>query len=277
MLAAVSSYLWKKCVNAPILADRLAALDGPMGLDEFARHALAMLVLIEAAHAKGLVHCDLKPENVFIDDSFGAKLFDFGLVRRPGDKPSESTKEEAPAGTPEYMSPEQCEGRVDIDARSDIYALGVIFYEMLSGSPPFWGKPAEVQQNHRSRRPPALARRVPMAVALDEAIMRCLAKDPERRFASATELRRALQAGLAAEKARLEQTAETVAPVASAPSDGAPRPAAKVAAPARERRTAALLFFESKANVAEVRDAMNSVGAQLAHTAGAQYVLAFGY
>ena len=99
---------------------------------------------------------------MFIDPAFGAKLFDFGLVRKVGTHATrvEATKEEAPAGTPEYMSPEQCEGRTDIDARSDIYSLGAIFYEMLAGAPPFWGNPAEVQQSHRSRRPPALSRKL---------------------------------------------------------------------------------------------------------------------
>jgi tetratricopeptide (TPR) repeat protein len=278
-LADGSVYAVMEFVRAATLADRLAELPGPMPVEEFGRHALALLAIIEAAHARGLVHCDLKPENVFVDDAFGAKLFDFGLVRKPGDKPTESTKEEAPAGTPEYMSPEQCEGRVDIDARSDLYALGVIFYEMLASSPPFWGKPAEVQQNHRSRRPPALGRRVQLPVILEEAVMRCLAKDPERRFASATELRKAVQAGLAAERARSEPAAAPELTVVTAPEGGAapaPKPA-KPAAPARERRTVALLFFDSKSSVAAVREAMNSVGGHLAHTAGTQFVLAFGH
>jgi eukaryotic-like serine/threonine-protein kinase len=277
-----SVYVVMDFVKAPILADVMTALDGSMPIEDFARAALAILAVMEAAHGKKLVHCDLKPENVFVDPSFGAKLFDFGLVRRVGDRPAESTKEEAPAGTPEYMSPEQCEGRVDIDARSDLYALGVIFYEMLAGGPPFWGKPAEVQQNHRSRRPPALGRRVPLAVPLEEAIMRCLAKDPGRRFASATELRKALQAGLVAERARTEDVA--AAPAIAAPevtNMGVAKPsaptAAKAAAPARERRAVALLFFETKSPVAAVREAMNSVGAQLANAAGLQYVLAFGH
>jgi tetratricopeptide (TPR) repeat protein len=280
-------YVVMDFVKAPILADVMTALDGPMPLEDFAGASLAILSVMEVAHGKKLVHCDLKPENVFVDPSFGAKLFDFGLVRKVGDRPTDSTKEEAPAGTPEYMSPEQCEGRVDIDARSDLYALGVIFYEMLAGGPPFWGKPAEVQQNHRSRRPPALGRRVPVAVPLEEAIMRCLAKDPERRFASATELRKALQAGLVAERARVEGIAASPAPADAAP-EGAPaapaaaaKPAApaaaKAAAPARERRAVALLFFETKSPVAAVREAMSSVGAQLANTAGLQYVLAFGH
>jgi tetratricopeptide (TPR) repeat protein len=275
-----SVYVVMDFVKAPILADVMTALDGPMPIEDFANAALPILQVMEVAHAKKLVHCDLKPENVFVDPSFGAKLFDFGLVRKVGDRPADDTKEEAPAGTPEYMSPEQCEGRVDIDARSDLYALGVIFYEMLAGGPPFWGKPAETQQSHRSRRPPALGRRVPIAVPLEEAIMRCLAKDPERRFASATDLRKALQAGLVAERERLAQAsaapAAPVAPETSKPAAAAPA-AAKPAAPARERRAVALLFFDTKTPVAAVREAATNVGAQLANAAGTQYVLAFGH
>jgi eukaryotic-like serine/threonine-protein kinase len=273
-----SAYVVMEFVKAEVLSERLAALEGPMEIDEFSRHALAILNVIEIAHGRNLVHCDLKPENVFIDEKLGAKLFDFGLVRKLGAQRIETTKEEAPAGTPEYMSPEQCEARTDIDARSDIYALGVMFYEMLVGGPPFWGNSAEVQQNHRSRRPPPLSRRMPVAVALEEAIMRCLAKDPDRRFASATELRRALQAGLVAERARREGTAaQPAAAGAGAAAGDAAKPGNKPAAAARERRVVALLFFESKSNVAVIREAGNGVGAQLAHTAGVQYVLAFGH
>jgi tetratricopeptide (TPR) repeat protein len=281
-----SVYVVMDFVKAPILADVLTALPGPMPIEDFAKAAVPMLEVMEVAQGKGLLHCDLKPENVFVDPSFGAKLFDFGLVRkvaaRPAaDKPADASKDDAAAGTPEYMSPEQCEGRPDIDLRSDVYALGVIFYEMLAGGPPFWGKPAEVQQSHRSRRPPALGRRVPIAVPLEEAIMRCLAKDPERRPANATELRKALQAGLIAERARLEQAPGGVG-VGAAPAPEAGKPAAaaaaaKAAAPARERRAVALLFFDSKSPVAAVREAMTGVGAQLANAAGTQYVLAFGH
>jgi tetratricopeptide (TPR) repeat protein len=274
-----SVYVVMDFVKAPILADVMTELDGPMSLDAFAAAAIPILNVLEVAHGKKLVHCDLKPENVFVDDSFGAKLFDFGLVRTIGAHADESTKEEAPAGTPEYMSPEQCEGRTDLDARSDLYALGVIFYEMLSGSPPFFGKPADVQMNHRSRRPPALGRRVSLAVPLEEAIMRCLAKDPERRPASATELRKALQAGIVAERTRLLNGADAP-PAAAATRAVTANPggaAAKPAAPARERRAVALLFFDTKTPVATVREAANNVGAQLANAAGTQYVLAFGH
>ncbi len=271
-----AAYLVMELVRAPVLADRLAELPGPMELDELARHALALLTVVEAAHARDLVHCDLKPENVFVDPAFGAKLFDFGLVRKVGANATrvEATKEEAPAGTPEYMSPEQCEGRTDIDARSDIYALGIIFYEMLTGAPPFWGNPVEVQQSHRSRRPPALSRKLALAPALEEAVVRCLAKEPGRRFASVTELRRAWNAGLVAERARREATAQGTTPAAAGAAASAGKPAA---GGARERRTVALLFFESKSSLALIREAASAVGAHLAHSAGTQLVLAFGH
>ncbi len=284
-----AAYLVLEFVRAPVLADRLEELPGPMDIEEVGRHALALLAVVEAAHARDLVHCDLKPENVFIDPTpsptplFGAKLFDFGLVRKVGTHATrvEATKEEAPAGTPEYMSPEQCEGRTDVDARSDIYSLGAIIYEMLSGAPPFWGNSAEVQQSHRSRRPPALARKMAIAPALEDAVVRCLAKEPGRRFADITELRRALTAGLLAERARQDAlaTAGAAAPVAGDGASGS-SPAGKPAAPAaasRERRSVALLFFESKSNLAAIREAASVVGAQLAHSAGTQLVLAFGH
>jgi tetratricopeptide (TPR) repeat protein len=278
-----SVYVVMDFVKAPILADVMNELDGPMSIDDFAKTAIPMLEVMEVVQGKGLVHCDLKPENVFVHESFGAKLFDFGLVKKANAKPADETKEEAAAGTPEYMSPEQCEGRPDIDLRSDIYALGAIFYEMLAGGPPFWGKPAEVQQNHRSRRPPALGRRVPMSVPLEDAIMRCLAKDPDRRPANATELRKAIQAGIVAERARLQEVASGAAGAAAPAATPAVEPAkpaapaAKAAAPARERRAVALLFFDSKSPIATIREAVTGVGAQLANAAGTQYVLAFGH
>ena len=219
LLGDRSAYIVMDLVKAPVLADLLAKLPGPMDIEEFARIAFAILTVVEATHAHELVHCDLKPENVFVDPAFGAKLFDFGLVRQVGAHAKiEATKEEAPAGTPEYMSPEQCEGRTDVDARSDIYSLGIMFYEMLAGAPPFWGNPAEVQQDHRSRRPPALSRKLRLAPALEDTIARCLSKDPARRYPDSAELRRALNSGLMAERARRQGTLGAAAPEAGAPS-----------------------------------------------------------
>ncbi|MEA2698934.1 MAG: eukaryotic-like serine/threonine-protein kinase, partial [Myxococcales bacterium] len=289
-----AAYVVMEFIKASIMADRLAALDEPMSLAEFGAAALPILDIIDVVHQHSFIHCDLKPENLFVDDAIGVKLFDFGLVRRQGNSSHESTREEAPAGTAEYMSPEQCEGRVDLDARSDLYALAVIFYEMLAGVPPFFGNPAEVQQSHRSRRPASLARKATIPAALDAAIMRGLAKDRERRFATVAAFKEAVKQGLAAAMpvtvttsvsggvAGVDAAGETNVSLPSAgavaatlPTKAVVKPAA--AAPARERRPVALVFFEGASNIAAVREALTSVGAHLAHTAGTQFVAAFGH
>jgi tetratricopeptide (TPR) repeat protein len=253
-------------VDGPTLAERMTAVEPLSGAD-FQQLALQILQPIEAAHQRGLVHCDLKPENIFVCGELGTRLFDFGLVRLAGAAHAETTSEEAPAGTPEYMSPEQCEGRADIDVRSDVYAAGAILYELLSGAPPFWGNPADVKQSHRSRRPTALARRTNVPAPVEEAIMRCLAKDPERRFANAS----ALKAAFATVTAT-QATAD-----APRPGTGETAVPAKPAGPARQRQAVALVFCECKGGVGAVREVMTNMGAHLAHTAGAQVVLAFGH
>lgn len=290
-----AAYLVMEYVAAPTLAAELARTGGALSAERFAQLAPALLRIVEIAHDAGFIHCDLKPENVFVaepdgkDDGFLVKLFDFGLVRRvrakapaplaDGASPGQAS-EDAAEGTPEYMSPEQCDGRGDLDLRSDVYALGVMLYEMACGAPPFWGNAADVQQSHRSRRPPALARRSPLAASVEPVILRCLAKDPERRFATLAQARDALDHALGGLGQGVVASAGA-APAASAATPARPfatasLPAAKPAAPARERRPVAFVFFESK-NGAAVREALAVVGGQLAHTAGSQFVVAFGH
>jgi len=292
-----AAYVVMEFVKAPTLAEVLTEAAGPVSRDVFYRIGPELVALVARAHDKGFLHGDLKPENVFVmpAQSGGAahpavRLFDFGLVRRL-DTARTSTGEELPEGTPDYMSPEQCEGGGVIDARSDIYSLGVMLYELAAGAPPFWGKPADVQMGHRSRRPPAPSRRAPVEPALERVILRCLAKDPARRYSTAHHLVEALRDAATSREAPEATPAFPSGPITvDAPALGAPAPAAVPAsaapakkpveradAGARERRVLALVFLETKSPLATVRDAIAVAGGELAHMAGAQVVVAFGH
>jgi tetratricopeptide (TPR) repeat protein len=304
-LTDAAAYMVMEFVAAPTLAAHLTDAAGPLTTECFTALAPALVDLVALAHDRGFLHCDLKPENVFValnpaKEGYVAKLFDFGLVRRVGARSAGDTREEAPEGTPEYMSPEQCEGGATIDARSDIYSLGVMLYEMVVGAPPFWGNVAVVQQNHRSRRPPLPSRRTPMIAALEELILRCLAKDPDRRFPNAADLATALRAALggtaglaffifgssgAGMKTRIHPVGpEAVSDAKSLAGAADPRASeanppgkTRVAAANRERKAVALVFFDGVNNVAAVREAIALVGGQLAHAAGTQVVIALGH
>jgi serine/threonine protein kinase/cytochrome c-type biogenesis protein CcmH/NrfG len=143
------------------------------------------------AHRLGIVHRDLKPQNVMIDEDGQAKIMDFGLARllaaeekRPGG---------ATSGTPAYISPEQAKG-LALDGRSDLYSLGVLVYEMLTGTVPFKGASAhEVIQKHLTE-PPRDPRELNPGISagLSQVVLKCLEKDPGKRFRTASEIREAL-------------------------------------------------------------------------------------
>ncbi|HET9217821.1 MAG TPA: serine/threonine-protein kinase [Terriglobia bacterium] len=146
---------------------------------------------LREAHAQGVVHRDLKPENIMIDREGGAKIMDFGVARIfTGHS---MTTLHAIVGTPSYMAPEQVEGR-EVDHRADIYALGLIVYEMLTGKEAFRADtPMAVayKQVHETAEPP---RKVDPGIpdAVEKLILRCMEKEPERRFQTVTELEQAL-------------------------------------------------------------------------------------
>src|SRR3989440_4395799 len=164
---------------------------------------------LDAAHAQGVVHRDLKSENIMLVRHNGdewSKVLDFGIakIQQPeGLRDIEITEANLVVGTPRYMSPEPCSQTGPLDRRSDIYSLGIIIYEMLAGHVPFTGEsPTVIMMKQVQDRPPSiLAARADLPAGIDQAIAKALAKQPADRFQTAGEfsetLSRASEAGVA--------------------------------------------------------------------------------
>ena len=143
---------------------------------------------LDYIHAHGVVHRDLKPENIMVDDDDRTKLIDFGIASRAGSRQVTFGSLAHIMGTPDYISPEQVGGKPG-DARSDIYALGVMLYEMVTGATPFRGHNPFAVMNDRMLNNPIPPRELNSAITpqLQEVIYRALRRDPETRYASAAE------------------------------------------------------------------------------------------
>jgi serine/threonine-protein kinase len=177
---------------------------GPMPPSQARTIVIGVLAGLDVAHRRGVVHRDIKPDNIFICGSLdgGAlaasdvKILDFGLAKREsaGDI-SVKTRSGVTMGTPAYMSPEQCRGVGSVDARTDIYAVGVMLYEMIAGRVPFQSASAfDVMFMQIKSRPTALSDLTGRAEPLEPVVVKALAKRAEDRFASARDMLAAIDA-----------------------------------------------------------------------------------
>ena len=192
-------YFIMEYLSGESLSDAIAR--GPMPAEQVEAIAVQMCKALGAAHAKGIVHRDLKPHNVQLvikaDGALQVKILDFGVAKilaSPDGASSVKTRTGSLMGTPLYMSPEQCKGAGVLDHRTDIYSLGVILFEMLSGRPPFNAEGVgELFAKHMLEDPPLVTEFVPNAPPhMAAAIMKSLAKDPGARFQSMEDFRKAI-------------------------------------------------------------------------------------
>lgn len=175
-------------------------LQGPLPVDQVIRYARQIADALDTAHRNGIIHRDLKPANILLTKA-GIKLLDFGLAKQAEAPISAQATVRVGLsqpgmimGTPQYMSPEQVEG-LEVDTRSDIFSLGLVLYELITGKPAFEGKSAAsiMASILRETPPPPMTLVSITPAALDRIVMRCLAKEPDDRFQHVRDLRFALE------------------------------------------------------------------------------------
>ncbi len=198
-------YLVMRYMSGGSLSDRLIV--GPLSLDEIVETIDRLASALRVAHSRGIVHRDLKPANILFDQYGNAHLSDFGII-----KLTESTMSltgSAVIGTPAYMSPEQVHGNLELDGRSDIYSMGIVLFEMLTGAQPYKaGTPAKQMMMHlMDPIPSILALRPDLPESFEELIALAMAKDRDERFAAIDELSATL-ASMADEAQRVIEPAE---------------------------------------------------------------------
>ena len=182
-------YIVMEYVDGVTLRD-IVHTDGPMP----PRRAIEIIAdacqALNFSHQSGIIHRDVKPANIMISNTNAVKVMDFGIARAIADSGNSVTQTAAVIGTAQYLSPEQARGDT-VDARSDVYSLGCVLYEILTGEPPFTGdSPVAVAYQHVREDPiPPSQRHEGISADLDAVVLKALAKNPENRYQTAAEMR----------------------------------------------------------------------------------------
>jgi serine/threonine-protein kinase len=182
------AFIAMELLEGETLAQRLA-VRGPLPVADAVAIARKIAEPLAAVHAAGVIHRDLKPDNVFLDERDGVALIDFGIAKLEQMPESLRATFGTVIGTPAYMAPEQCVGDGSCDHRADLYALGCLLYEMLAGTPPYSAlPPRHVLVAHVRGPVPNIAQRVKVPAELAQLVARLLAKNPAARPGDAAEV-----------------------------------------------------------------------------------------
>ncbi len=220
-------YIVMEYVNGVTLRD-IVHTEGPMPPKRAIEVIADACQALNFSHQNGIIHRDVKPANIMISTTNAVKVMDFGIARALADSGNSVTQTAAVIGTAQYLSPEQARGD-PVDARSDVYSLGCVLYEMLTGEPPFTGdSPVSVAYQHVREDPiPPSERHEGISADLDAVVLKALAKNPENRYQTAAEMRADLvrvHNGEAPEAPKVLTGAERNSLVSSTPGSlGGPR------------------------------------------------------
>ena len=188
-------YIVMELLEGSDLASMLAA-HGPMPVASAVDYVLQACLGVAEAHSLGVVHRDLKPANLFLarrpDGSASIKVLDFGIAKAQSDTSFNLTRTASVLGSPGYMSPEQLRSSRDCDARSDIWSIGVILYELVSGRPPFNGESITELALHIAMDPTPPMMTAVLPPGFEQVVQHCLAKDPAQRYPELASLATAL-------------------------------------------------------------------------------------